>query len=489
MKSLKVRVLLSFVAAFSALALIFSLGLNTYIESRYYHQKIDKMIQTGNQIRMQLQMANTDSEIKEGLDYLGYQFEGRITLVDITADRALILYKNQRYIYNQGTTVREIRYGDQTAVVIRTNYPVANSLWLGYLSQIDETRFAWLEIPVITIDETLEVFRSYIWKGLALGFAVSLVVAYWLARSITDPVAQLSQLAGKIGRLEFDAVYTGRRTDEIGQLGATLNEITQILKKTISDLTAELSKKQQLEKLRKRFVAQVSHELQTPISVISSYAEALSDGLAEPPEEAEYYEIILDECQKMSKVVKELLDLSGLESGLTEYKKEEIDLAGLVGELVKKQEWIVKAEDKEISLQLAPVSLWGDAFRLEQAISNILSNSIKHAARRIDVNLTRTAEEAVLLVRNDGALIEPADLPYIWDSFYKGKDKKSGTGLGLAIASEIFKAQQVKYRVYNDDINKEVVYELIFPLAQNFPRLEPLSGERQESFRKFRGNE
>ena len=144
MKSLKVRVLLSFVAAFSALALIFSLGLNTYIESRYYHQKIDKMIQTGNQIRMQLQMANTDSEIKEGLDYLGYQFEGRITLLDITADRALILYKDQRYVYNQGTTVREIRYDDQTAVVIRTNYPVANSLWLGYLSQMDETRFAWL---------------------------------------------------------------------------------------------------------------------------------------------------------------------------------------------------------------------------------------------------------------------------------------------------------------------------------------------------------
>ena len=466
MKSLKVRVLLSFVAAFAVLALIFSLGLNTYIESRYYQQKIDKMIQTGSQIRMQLQMVGSDSEIKESLDYLGYQFEGRITLLDITADRALILYKDQRYVYNQGTTVREIHYGDQTAVVIRTNYPVANSLWLGYLSQMDETRFAWLEIPVITIDETLEVFRAYIWKGLALGFLLSLAVAYWLARSITDPVVKLNQLAQKIGRLEFDAAYQGRRADEIGQLGATLNEITLILKKTICDLTAELAKKQQLEKLRKRFTAQVSHELQTPISVISSYTEALNDGLANPLEQAEYYGIILDECQKMSKVVKELLDLSGLESGLITYKKEEIDLAGLVRELLKKQEWIVKAEDKEITAQLAPVLLCGDAFRLEQAISNILSNSIRHAAHRICLKLTRTATEAYLTLRNDGALIEPADLPYIWDSFYKGKAKKNGTGLGLAIASEIFKAQQVKYRVYNDDISKEVVYELIFPLKE-----------------------
>ncbi len=467
MKSLKIRVLLSFVAAFAVLALIFSLGLNTYIESRYYQQKIDKMIQTGSQIRMQLQMVGSDSEIKESLDYLGYQFEGRITLLDITADRALILYKDQRYVYNQGTTVREIRYGDQTAVVIRTNYPVANSLWLGYLSQMDETRFAWLEIPVITIDETLEVFRAYIWKGLALGFLLSLAVAYWLARSITDPVVKLNQLAQKIGRLEFDATYEGRRADEIGQLGATLNEITLILKKTICDLTAELAKKQQLEKLRKRFTAQVSHELQTPISVISSYTEALNDGLANPLEQAEYYGIILDECQKMSKVVKELLDLSGLESGLITYKKEEIDLAGLVRELLKKQEWIVKAEDKEITAQLAPVLLCGDAFRLEQAISNILSNSIRHAAHRICLKLTRTATEAYLTLRNDGALIEPADLPYIWDSFYKGKAKKNGTGLGLAIASEIFKAQQVKYRVYNDDISKEVVYELIFPLKED----------------------
>ena len=83
------------------------------------------------------------------------------------------------------------------------------------------------------------------------------------------------------------------------------------------------------------------------------------------------------------------------------------------------------------------------------------------------MKLTRTATEAYLIVRNDGPLIDPADLPYIWDSFYKGKGKKAGTGLGLAIASEIFKAQQVKYRVYNDDINKEVIYELIFPLPES----------------------
>ena len=469
MKSLKIRVLLSFVATFSALALIFSLGLNTYIERRYYQQKIDKMIQTSSQIRMQLQMTDRESEIKESLDYLGYQFEGRITLLNVTEDRALIVYKDKRYVYNLGTTVRELRYGDETAVILRTNYPVANSLWLGYLSRIDDTHFAWLEIPVMTIDETLDVFRAYIWKGLALGFLLSLAVAYWLARSITDPVIQLKQLAEKIGRLEFDTVYEGQRTDEIGQLGVTLNEITQILKKTINDLTTQLSQKQQLEKLRKRFVAQVSHELQTPISVISSYTEALSDGLVEVSEQAEYYGVILDECQKMSKIVKELLDLSGLESGLTVYKKEKIDLAGLLSELVKKQEWIVKAEGKEMELQLTPVSLCGDAFRLEQAIRNILSNSIKHAEHWIRLKLTRTATEAYLIVRNDGPLIDPADLPYIWDSFYKGKGKgkKAGTGLGLAIASEIFKAQQVKYRVYNDDINKEVIYELIFPLPES----------------------
>lgn len=469
MKSLRIRVLVSFLATYLVVGVIFSLGLNKYVEQQYYNQKIEKMVQTGNQIKMQLEIAGSGSEARESLDYLGYRFEGRITLLDIRQDGAWILYENQRYIYNRGKLIKEIRYGGQTAFIINTDYPVKNSLWLGYLAQMDESKFALLEIPLLTIDETLEVFRSYIWKALAIGFLISVIVSYWLAKSITDPVAKLNCLARKIGRLEFDDSYQSRRTDEIGQLGATLNEITQILKDTIGNLQTELSKKQQLEKLRKRFVAQVSHELQTPISIISSYAEALADGMANAEEQAEYYDIILDECQKMSKVVKELLDLSGLESGLTEYKKEWLNLQGFLQNLIKKQEWILKAENKAIEDTFQPVWVEADPFRLEQAIANVLSNSIKHARQRIRVILQIEAGQAVLRIANDGDFIEAADLPYLWDSFYKGKHKKKGTGLGLAIASEIFKAHQIKYGVYNDDNNKEVIYELIFPLFGESP--------------------
>lgn len=464
MKSLKIRILLSSLSSFVVLGLIFSIGLNTYVEKEYYNRKIEKMVKTGNQIRTQLQMAGSDEAARESLDYLGYQFEGRITILDVNADRALILYKNQRYIYNQGKTVKEIQYGEHTAVIINTNYPVANSLWLGYLSQIDETKVAWLEIPLLTIDETLDAFRSYIWTALIIGLFVSVLASYWLANSITAPVARLNQLARKIGKLEFDAAYEGKRADEIGQLGATLNEITAILRNTIENLQMELSKTKQLEGMRKRFVAQVSHELQTPITIISSYTEALSDHLVEPQEQQEYYEIILDECQKMSKVVQDLLDLSTLQSGLTAYKREAIALDEMLGNLLKKQEWIVKSEGKEIESVLFAAYIWGDGFRLEQALANILSNSIKHARQKVRVTMEQDSGQIVLRVANDGELILPSDLPYIWDSFYKGRNKKSGTGLGLAIASEIFKAHHIKYRVYNDDINKEVIYELGFQI-------------------------
>ena len=465
MKSLHIRVLASFLASFLVVGIIFSVGLSTYVEQQYYNQKIEKMIQTGNQIRTQLEIAGSEEEAKENLDYLGYRFEGRITLLDIQEDRTWILYENQRYIYNRGKLIKEIRYGEHTAFIINTDYPVTNSLWLAYLSQIDESKFAVLEIPVLTIEESVDVFRSYIWKAMAFGLLTSVAVSFWLAKSITSPIAQLNQLAKKIGRLEFDSAYQGKRADELGQLGETLNEITRILKSTIGNLQTELSKKQQLEKLRKRFVAQVSHELQTPISVISSYTEALADGMANAEEQTEYYEIILDECQKMSKVVKDLLDLSGLESGLTEYKKEWLDLEQLLKNLIRKQEWIIKAENKEISDTLLPVWISADTFRLEQAIGNILSNNIKHASHQIRVELQIQGEQAILQIANDGEAIEAADLPYLWDSFYKGKSKKTGTGLGLAIASEIFKAHQIKYYVRNDDNNKEVIYELVFPLG------------------------
>lgn len=464
MKSLRTKVLFSFLATFVGLGIIFSIGLNTYMETNYYKQKIDKMIQAGDQIKSQLRMAKSAENAKEGLDYLGYQFEGRITLLDIRQEGAMIIYENQRYVYNRGNRVREINYGDHTALIINTDYPVANSLWLGYLSQIDQHTFAWLEIPVITINESLDAFRAFTWQALVLGIIISLFVSYWLAKSITDPVAELNQLAKKIGHLDFDTpFYQGKRVDEIGQLGGTLNEITQILKETIENLRIELAKKQQLERLRKRFVAQVSHELQTPISVISSYTEALSDGMAQAEEREEYYCIILDECQKMSKVVKDLLDLSGLESGLTEYKREYLDLEELLQNLIKKQEWILKTEGKEIESYILAANIIADSFRLEQAIGNILSNSIKHAKRRVYVELKLQADNLLLKITNDGDLIEAADVPYIWDSFYKGKNKKAGTGLGLAIASEILKGHGIQYYVYNDNTNKEVVYELIFP--------------------------
>lgn len=461
MKSLRIRVLFSSLTMFFVLGILFSVGLNTYVERQYYNRKIDKMIQTGNQIQTQLLLTLSGTSVKESLDYLGYQFEGRITLLDVTED--IILYKNQRYVYNYGKLVREIRYGEHTALVINTNYPVANSLWLGYLAKVDDTKFAWLEIPIVTIDETLEVFRSYLWKSMIFGFFLSVAVSFWLAKSITDPIAELNCLAQKIGRLEFDSHYSHKRRDEIGQLGMTLNNITDILRETISSLQTELAKKQQLEKMRKRFVAQVSHEMQTPISVISSYTEALMDGMADEAEIPEYYGILLDECQKMSKMVKDLLDLSSLESGLSEYKREPIVLSDFIQNLVRKQEWILKAENKVVESDVEPIRIVADRFRMEQALGNILSNSIKHAEQKIWLRLYGQQQEAILLVANDGSRIEEVDLPYVWDSFYKGKSKRSGTGLGLAIASEILKHHQVKYRVFHDE-RGYVCYELRFPL-------------------------
>lgn len=461
MKSLRTRVLLASLTTFLVLGVLFSLGLGVYAEKQYYNRKIEKMVQTGQQIKTQLQLATSGVSIKESLDYLGYQFEGRITLLDIYEDRAFIIYENQRYVYNQGKRVREISYAGHTAFVINTNYPVANSLWLVYLSQVDDNKLALLEIPIVTIDETLDVFRSYIWKSLFIGLLLSVGVSFWLAKSITDPIAELSRLAKKIGRLEFDVDYQSKRQDEIGQLGMTLNSITSILKETIDSLQTEISRKQKLDTMRKRFVAQVSHEMQTPISVISSYTEALIDGMVPAEEQKEYYAILLDECLKMSTMVRELLDLSTLESGLLEYKKERIDLSSFMQGILRKQEKIVKAEGKQIHTHMAEGVFLGDAFRLEQALGNVLGNCIKHAEHNVWVWMQRQGQEMVIQIKNDGPKMEESDLPHVWESFYKGKSKRSGTGLGLAIASEIFKYHQVKYKVFHDD-NNYVTYELCF---------------------------
>ena len=339
--------------------------------------------------------------------------------------------------------------------------------WLSYLAQTPAGTLLLGRISYESMENVVVlVQRFFLYFGIAVA-VVFILFAYFFSRSISKPLSDLNAIAAKMGQLDFSLRYQGKRHDEIGQLGSTLNRLTDELKNTITQLKSELSKGKTLEKMRTQFTAQVSHELQTPLAVIKGYAEALSDHMYEDGEAVKAYEILIDEAGKISNMVTELLDLSQMESGAFVVRKRRFDLLALLKRIHGYYAALPGDKDYTISLVADPggdAHVYGDPVRIEQAVRNILTNAIKHVAPggSIDIRLAGGAGRMRIDIANDGSHISEEDLPYIFDSYYQSKNEVRGTGLGLAITRHIIKLHDGEITVRNTESG--VVFTIVLPL-------------------------
>lgn len=462
-KSINAKILEYFLAVVVLVLAIMWVGINFYIKSYYYGQKIEMMQETVHDVAQSL-AAGDQLEVLDALEYIGYKFGGKISIYD---DNSLITIQNNQVGYQKGNIIQKIKHNGVTAYIYTSDFPVKGTKWLMYMEEMADGKMAMLEIPIESIDNTLEIVKQFFTYLVAISIIIAAVFSVVLSRSISKPVTKLNQIAKEMGKLNFQLKYTGKSQDEIGQLGQTLNELTQRLEETINQLKRELDKEKQLDVLRKSFVAQVSHELQTPLSVINGYIEALMDGLVETDDECQYYyEIIEDETAKMSKMVRALLDLSQLETGTFRMEMEKTDLTALIDTIATKYEKMANQREIDWSYSGFGDEVWitADPVKLEQGITNIINNAFKHTAKgdSIYIITEKSDNRLKLTVENDGQQISEEELGYIWESFYKGRtgEDKQGTGLGLAIAANIFKYHHIDYRAYNTQ--KGVAFELIF---------------------------
>lgn len=450
MKSIRLRILIYFLSFITIIGIIFIIGINA-IDSYYYRSKVERMTEVIQDINRIYEVSGSEDEALMNIEYLGFMFEGKIGIYDY--DSNMVIFDNAHFRYAKGAIISEFTYEDHKAYVYETAYPIEGSRWLIYADQLDNDRVAVIQVNVVAMDKAIGVFQSFFSWVLVIGFGLALFLAIFLSRSLTRPIHQLQKVAENIEQLRFDELYEGHRQDEIGQLAICLNRISKTLQKTIADLQVELEKQYNIDKMRRRFIAQVSHELQTPISVISSYTEALIDGIVDEGEIPGYYEILEDETGKMSRMIKDLLELSQLEANTFKFKMEDIELVSFITEMVTRYRPLIEREQKTLTFShniQKPVTIFGDSFKLEQGIRNIVKNAQKYSVKFISVSLTEAEDLIILSIKNDGSLIDTNDLPYIFDPFYKGKDKSEGTGLGLSIAKQIFQHHHMEVVARND---------------------------------------
>ncbi len=305
---------------------------------------------------------------------------------------------------------------------------------------------------------------TQMWSSLAEIFFFTAVVVLILAfifSSITTarlskPLHEMAQAAHKFGHGEFDARVTGceNRQDEVGELAAAFNNMADSLAKS--------------EARRSEFVANISHELKTPMTTIAGFADGILDGTIPPEREREYLQIISDETRRLSRLVRRMLDLSRLEASDRVSAQEQFNISELMLRTLVSLEPKINARNLDVDAQMPddPVTVWGDPDSITQVCYNLLDNAIKFATEgsTLGVRVTTSGGKAHISVRNEGETIPPDELPMLFDRFHKTDHSRSvdrdGVGLGLYIVKSILDLHKEDITVTSQDGVTEFTFTL-----------------------------
>ena len=278
--------------------------------------------------------------------------------------------------------------------------------------------------------------------GIAL--AASVVVAVVISRSISRPLGRIPRAAQEMARGHYDQELDLSGEDEVGRLAQAFN-----------DMTRQVSGS---HRMMRDLLANVSHELKTPLTSIQGFSQALEEGTVSSPEEyRQAGRIINEEAQRMRRLVEDLIELSRLESGQAVMQHEPVDLAELLRVCAGRFDWQLRESGVTVRLDIEPLPpMAGDGRRLEQAFTNLIDNAVRHTTRGGEITVRAQVQDGLVsaAVHNTGSYIPPEDLPRLFERFYQLDRSRSsgsgGAGLGLAIAREVIQAHRGEIRASSD---------------------------------------
>ncbi|MDO5020060.1 MAG: HAMP domain-containing sensor histidine kinase [Lachnospiraceae bacterium] len=380
------------------------------------------------------------------------------------------------YLFNQDTTEdrRTILYHKKYQMIAlkddRTQQDFID-LW----GVLDNGNLFLLRTPVESIRESVSLanrFLAYIGIGAAI---LASFIIMMVSRKISEPIKELTQISERMNHLDFDAKYEGKSRTEIALLGQNINQLSETLETTISELKSannellrDIEKKNEMEKMRTEFLSNVSHELKTPIALIQGYAEGLKEGVNDDEESRNYYcEVIVDEASKMNQMVQKLLTLNQLEFGNKTVSLERFDVVDLIRNYL--QSSVLLCEQKGVQLKMEdypPIHVWADEFGVEEVFNNYFTNAMNHVdgEKIIEVRVQPTEDKVRVSVFNTGAPIPEDSIVHIWEKFYKVDKARTraygGSGVGLSIVKAIMDSMNQPYGVLNYENGVEFWFEL-----------------------------
>ena len=454
-------------------------------ENAYYNQKESDIESNVMKFKNTLTNARDEREILDNIE----QFESKYTtsVAVLNTKTNLIIYfktnsevvdNNNRSMFNY--IVRAIKSDPKLITKLINNEQITMSFMdsdgtTKYLASavMDGSEIIMGYTSLQYVKEAVTVISTF-YKYFFIGAIVLIIILCFIySRFITKPLRAINKVAVKLSNLEFNEKCTIKSNDEIGNLGETLNFLGSNLDGALTSLKDinkklqnDIDRERKIENMRKEFIADVSHELKTPITLIKGYAEGIKDGIFVGENLESSLEVILQETDKMGNLVKDMLELSSLESGKIILNEEVFSLDELIRNVLKKLKHSIDMKEIEVRINLYNQRVVGEVFKIEQVITNFLTNSIRHTnvGGLIQIYMEPKENDVEVVVENSGSHIAKEDLEKIWDKFYKvdksRNRKEGGTGLGLSIVKNIIELHGGSYGVENTEIGVKFYFTL-----------------------------
>lgn len=426
------------------------------LESDEFAVTFDNLCSNGNIMALILQQDGKvlRSSVND-LDALRTEFWD----VLLHGDKMEVLYSNKQYQLLQKTDTR------------------LDSEYLVLVGVLENGDMVLMRTAVESIRESAAISNRFLLFAGAAAIVASILVAFFTTRHITKPLQQLTDISKRMVDLDFNAKYETDQSNsyEVEELGNHINRLSENLERTISELKTanvelqdDIEKKIQIDEMRKEFLSNVSHELKTPLALIQGYAEGLQECINDDAESREFYcEVIIDEADKMNRMVKKLLTLNQLEFGNDQVIMERFDMTELIRGVANSTRILMEQKGIRLELENSEEAwVWGDEFKVEEVITNYMSNAINHAdgEKLIRVFYTRSEDKLHVSVFNTGQPIPEEDIEKIWVKFYKVDKARTreygGSGIGLSIVKAIMDSFHQRCGVINHEDGVEFWMEL-----------------------------
>lgn len=424
-----------------------------FIQSYYSSMKKSEVHKIANNIEIEYNMSH---DYEEYIDNIAYKNASSIFILDQKGD---IIYSSNNSSGQASITQVPTRpvtidsNGLVNKILSSSNKKVSYTLRVdrfktelyvyGKLMQ-DSVNCLVIVSSIDPIDATTTVLQSQLLYITFIALLIASIISIFISRRLSKPIKNINEGAKKLAKGNYDITFEKAGYKELDDLADTLNFTTKELAKT--------------DKIKKELIANVSHDLKTPLTMIKAYSEMIRDLSGDNKEKREeHLKVIIDETDRLTTLVNDMMDISKIESGLLVLNKEPFDICILVKEIVER--FIIANEKSDLNIVTdipKEVYVKADKSKIQQVLYNLISNAINHSgnSKEIKVKITTFQRKIKISVIDNGIGIKKEELTHIWSRYYKAtksfKRPDSGSGLGLSIVKNILDIHKVDYGVESE---------------------------------------